>query len=388
MNADRALILAIEQSERSVLRARDLLRNFNDPEWRDTTEGILRQIDEIILKNKSRLDDSLPRDFSNIVGVINQISWPIGDEGGDVDSRIADLRSAIGSLRMDIDEVFSRATRAGICKAGEFRPDAVDVAKVDRIRESWAIDCLLERAKALEVSVNEGLIKSASSGLPIEQAIAESFAGRVHLEVGVIRLAASVGDTTDLAVIERATSSIVRNTELLLGTVMAQASRASETFKAASRVVATQARRLASGVATVVRRLLAPPQPRRVEEQEKIEAVPMGTVGAFLRQHREQQGLDIVDISTRTRVGVSQLERIESGNFAEFASSHYVIGFVDLYAAALGLNRIEARTIARQEYISNWSKEPWITDPWRLSMAKMYNDLYRSRWSHRRYGVK
>ncbi|MBA3897473.1 MAG: DUF4115 domain-containing protein [Sphingomonadaceae bacterium] len=59
-------------------------------------------------------------------------------------------------------------------------------------------------------------------------------------------------------------------------------------------------------------------------------------VGERLRVLREQAGLDLNDIGTRTRIPVRHLAAIERGDFAALPSATYSLGFTKAYARALG----------------------------------------------------
>jgi cytoskeleton protein RodZ len=95
-------------------------------------------------------------------------------------------------------------------------------------------------------------------------------------------------------------------------------------------------------------------------------------VGVRLRALRESEGLDLSDISLRTRISMRHLQNIEKSNYEAFPSPTYIIGFVRTYARALSQNE-EAyvddvrnelgRTLARDD-IQNSNYVP--ADPKRI----------------------
>lgn len=63
-----------------------------------------------------------------------------------------------------------------------------------------------------------------------------------------------------------------------------------------------------------------------------------GRVGDRLRQAREAMGLDLKQLSQRTKVTLRHLAAIEAGNYAELPGKPYAIGFSKSYARAVGLD--------------------------------------------------
>lgn len=65
------------------------------------------------------------------------------------------------------------------------------------------------------------------------------------------------------------------------------------------------------------------------------------SVGERLRVMREQAGLDLNDIGTRTRIPLRHLAAIERGDYAALPSQTYSLGFTKAYARALGQDDTE-----------------------------------------------
>jgi transcriptional regulator with XRE-family HTH domain len=63
-----------------------------------------------------------------------------------------------------------------------------------------------------------------------------------------------------------------------------------------------------------------------------------GRVGDRLRQAREAAGLDLKQLSQRTKVTLRHLAAIEAGDYAELPGKPYAIGFSKSYARAVGLD--------------------------------------------------
>lgn len=77
------------------------------------------------------------------------------------------------------------------------------------------------------------------------------------------------------------------------------------------------------------------------------------TVGEKLRAAREAQGLDIVEIATRTRIPQRHLEAIESSDYTGLPSVTYAIGFAKAYARAVGADEVEIARELRAELGNN-----------------------------------
>jgi cytoskeleton protein RodZ len=73
------------------------------------------------------------------------------------------------------------------------------------------------------------------------------------------------------------------------------------------------------------------------------------SVGERLRAAREAAGLDLNDISTRTRIPLRHLAAIEKSNYAELPSQTYALGFSKSYARAIGMDEIALATDLRIE---------------------------------------
>lgn len=68
-------------------------------------------------------------------------------------------------------------------------------------------------------------------------------------------------------------------------------------------------------------------------------AIRTGTpVGAYLRDMRESQGLQLDDVAKVTRISKNYLVAIEDGMFEKLPNAAYVKGFLRLYAGVLGLS--------------------------------------------------
>jgi cytoskeleton protein RodZ len=72
-------------------------------------------------------------------------------------------------------------------------------------------------------------------------------------------------------------------------------------------------------------------------------------VGERLRVAREAAGLDLNDISTRTRIPLRHLTAIENSNYTELPSQTYALGFAKSYARAIGVDEIALASDLRVE---------------------------------------
>jgi cytoskeletal protein RodZ len=72
-------------------------------------------------------------------------------------------------------------------------------------------------------------------------------------------------------------------------------------------------------------------------------------VGERLRVAREAAGLDLNDISTRTRIPLRHLTAIENSDYGELPSQTYALGFAKSYARAIGVDEIALASDLRIE---------------------------------------
>ena len=78
--------------------------------------------------------------------------------------------------------------------------------------------------------------------------------------------------------------------------------------------------------------------------------LPLDSAGARLRRAREQAGLSLSDIASRTKIAERHLVLIEEGNYAAMASRAYAIGFARNYARAIGLDEKEIAASVRDDF--------------------------------------
>lgn len=76
---------------------------------------------------------------------------------------------------------------------------------------------------------------------------------------------------------------------------------------------------------------------------------PYNGAGHMLRTAREDHGLALSDVATRTRIPIRQLEVIESGAFDALPSRTYAIGFARTYARCVGLDEGPITQAVRDE---------------------------------------
>ncbi|RDC59203.1 hypothetical protein HME9302_00388 [Alteripontixanthobacter maritimus] len=81
------------------------------------------------------------------------------------------------------------------------------------------------------------------------------------------------------------------------------------------------------------------------EEQPLLDKGP----GTRLREAREAKGLDLDQVTAKTRIPLHQLESIEAGDFAALPSRTYALGFSRTYARHLGLDEREIGDAVRAE---------------------------------------
>lgn len=76
---------------------------------------------------------------------------------------------------------------------------------------------------------------------------------------------------------------------------------------------------------------------------------PPPPVGERLRIAREETGLALAEVASRTRVPLRHLEAIERSDYAGLPSATYAVGFVKAYARAIGADEVALAHDARIE---------------------------------------
>jgi len=96
----------------------------------------------------------------------------------------------------------------------------------------------------------------------------------------------------------------------------------------------------------------SPPLP--LEEMDALEDEAGQFDGARLRRSRLHRGMELEDISSRTKISPSYLRFIEEDRYADLPAPVYVRGFVTAYADCLGLDSREVAT----SYMKNFEDQP------------------------------
>jgi len=87
------------------------------------------------------------------------------------------------------------------------------------------------------------------------------------------------------------------------------------------------------------------------------------TVGAALRERREQLGWALPDVANWLRIRLPYLEALEAGRSSELPGSAYAIGFLKTYAAALGFDAEEMGARFNQETRGVLQRKTELTFP-------------------------
>lgn len=85
------------------------------------------------------------------------------------------------------------------------------------------------------------------------------------------------------------------------------------------------------------------------EEMDANVELPLHGAGDRLRNERERQELTLEQVAAETRIPLSHLQLIESGDFAGLPARTYAIGFARTYAKMLGLDQGEITEAVRTE---------------------------------------
>ena len=103
--------------------------------------------------------------------------------------------------------------------------------------------------------------------------------------------------------------------------------------------------------------------PSDADRQMMIEAIFSGAgsvyTGAVLREIREAIGIDLQEISVRTKVNRASLQFIETDSFANLPALVYLRGFVIAYAKCLGLDPVRVVEDYVKQY-RKWQEEQKI----------------------------
>ena len=94
---------------------------------------------------------------------------------------------------------------------------------------------------------------------------------------------------------------------------------------------------------------------------EEVSPVPVTTpesVGDSLRAAREQQGLELSEVASRTRVPLRHLEALEAGNYNSLPSPTYATGFVKAYARTVGVDEVAITRRVRDELANSGPRAP------------------------------
>ena len=95
-----------------------------------------------------------------------------------------------------------------------------------------------------------------------------------------------------------------------------------------------------------------------MEEVSPVPVVAHESVGDSLRLAREQQGLALSEIASRTRVPLRHLEALEAGSYNSLPSRTYATGFVKAYARAIGIDEVEIAGRVRDELANSGPRAP------------------------------
>ncbi len=86
-------------------------------------------------------------------------------------------------------------------------------------------------------------------------------------------------------------------------------------------------------------------------EQQQVRKAEHSTVGAMLRQLRQEKGITIRDAAKETNISASNLVAIEHENYTDLPANTFIRGQVAIYAKLLGTDGAEAaaKFIAERE---------------------------------------
>ena len=98
-----------------------------------------------------------------------------------------------------------------------------------------------------------------------------------------------------------------------------------------------------------------------VENPVNEDSPRTGTVGARLKAGREAAGLDLADISARTRIPQRHLEALEDDRLDALPSPTYSVGFARAHARVVGLDEVAiAADVRRQLNEDNYERSQYV----------------------------
>ena len=278
MTQQEQLITAVNATQRSVEDVRDALRHINEPQWQDDFGALLNQCDAVRRAHGAVPQPTIADDYANLAGLLRQIHFSDDDQDRD---RFRALRGARGSLLEDMREILDRATAMGV-RPKEPETALPDTAMLETAGREGQLIALQSRITSVETMLTERLLPEAAADKPREQvAIVNHYVQDMRRYTTSIRLSISIGDGIDLAVIERAASSIGRATVAMIDTVRARASKATESLRDAVTAIGKPVKKLVGGVRVLVQLV------RRSDSRFGKPAPPPLLPDDYLEQARE-----------------------------------------------------------------------------------------------------
>ena len=318
MTQQEQLITAVNATKRSVEDVRDALRQINEPQWQDDFAALLNQIDVVRRAHGAVPQPAIADDYANLAGLLRQIRFSDDDQDRE---RFRALRGARGSLLEDIREILDRAAAMGV-RPKEPETALPDTAMLETAGREGQLIALQSRITSVETMLTERLLPEAAPDKPREQvAIVNHYVQDMRRYTTSIRLSISIGDGIDLAVIERAASSMGRATVAMIDTVRARASKATESLRDAVTAIGKPVKKLVGGVRVLVQlvrrsdtRLGKPAPPPPLPDDYLEQAVKIILRGEFPPSHwwPHITELDFSDTELADLTPLAQLSALES----------------------------------------------------------------------------
>ena len=249
MTREEQLITAVNATKRSVEDVRDALRQINEPQWQDDFAAVLNQCDAVRRAHGAVPQPTIADDYANLAGLLRQIRFSEDDQDRE---RFRALRGARGSLLEDMRAILECAAAMGV-RPKEPETALPDTAMLETAGREGQLIALQSRITSVETMLTERLLPEAAADKPREQvAIVNHYVQDMRRYTTSIRLSISIGDGIDLAVIERAASSMGRATVAMIDTVRARASKATESLRDAVTAIGKPVKKLIGGVRVLV----------------------------------------------------------------------------------------------------------------------------------------
>lgn len=226
MVAGTQIARAFDRLERAAMDAAAHLRYFNEPDIQEVVGGVLDQIAEFRETHGQRPGASIADDCANLIGFIEQVDFDEDIEDRSVEDRQRLMRGYLGSILGALMAILRAAATLGLRPAmpEQALPDDARLSK-EAYRDKLVT--LAGRVDAVEALIRDEVEPEGVLGKPIVQTmLVTPYVAEMKSNLGVVGKLLRIGAWLDLAVLERAVSTIANATRDFVATIRAATSTA------------------------------------------------------------------------------------------------------------------------------------------------------------------